>query len=137
MASLNLIDTRALGKPPAYTGLEAGWAAWCFQFEAFASLLHEDLADHMEQAAQLPLEPALQDFNEEVRNLSKILYALLVTLCRGKAVNLLMHTEKHNGLAGWRRMKREYEPDLPGRHANMLAGVIAPDWSSLTTHTFK
>ena len=36
-----------------------------------------------------------------------------------------MNVERHN----WWRLKREYEPRLPGRHANMLSGLIALGWS--------
>ena len=48
-----------------------------------------------------------------------------------------MNVEKGNGLQAWRRLKREYEPKLPGRHATMLAGLIAPAWSGLTVMQFK
>ncbi len=48
-----------------------------------------------------------------------------------------MNVKKGNGLQAWRRLKREYELRLPGRHATMLAGLIAPEWAGLRPAQFK
>ena len=40
-----------------------------------------------------------------------------------------MNVERRNECAALWRLKREHEPRLPGRHANMLSGLLAPDWS--------
>ena len=48
-----------------------------------------------------------------------------------------MNCERHNGFLAWRRLKKEYEPNVPGRHAGMLVGLIAPAWSGVQNHEFK
>ncbi len=97
---LRLVDTRSLAKPSPFSGKEADWAAWTFSFEAYCSLLHRDLTRRMEQACDLPEDAALNDVDETTHELSRVLFALLVSLCQGKAVNILMNTQRHNGLAG-------------------------------------
>jgi hypothetical protein len=52
-------------------------------------------------------EPCLHDVAETAKEHSRVLFALLVSLVHGLAINILMSTEKSNGLQGWRRLKRE------------------------------
>ena len=42
----------------------------------------------------------------------------------------MMNVERHNGFEAWRRLKQEYEPNLPGRWATMLSSLISPSWTS-------
>ncbi len=49
----------------------------------------------------------------------------------------MMNVEKGNGLQAWRRLKLEYDPKFPGRHATMLAGLIAQARGGVTVQQFK
>jgi hypothetical protein len=132
-----LLDPRGVAKPQVFDGSESNWPAWCFVFESYALLLSKDLAKHMDKAADLDDEPFLHEMMDNAVELARVLYAILVSVVQNKALSILMNTEKGNGLQAWRRLKREYEPKLPGRHATMLAGLIAPAWSSLTVPQFR
>ena len=59
---------------------------------------------------------------------AKQLYYLLVNTVRGKALTLVRSAEKHHGLAAWKRIKTEYQPDVGGRHTAVLMGVMQPGW---------
>mmetsp|Transcript_7726 Transcript_7726/g.16003 ORF Transcript_7726/g.16003 Transcript_7726/m.16003 type:complete len:130 (+) Transcript_7726:1-390(+) len=53
----------------------------------------------------------------------------MVQLCqKGRAMTVIMGVERHNGYKAWQQVVREYEPRLAGRHANMLAALIALEW---------
>ena len=49
-----LLGTKSLWKPAAFSGREENWARWCFAFESFTSLPH--LQKAMEQAANMDSE---------------------------------------------------------------------------------
>ena len=59
---------------------------------------------------------------------AKQLYYLLVNTVRGKALTLLRSAEKHHGIAAWKRIKSEYQPDAARRHTAMLMGIMQPGW---------
>ena len=124
-----LLDTRGVAKPQIFDGQESSWPSWCFVFESYALLLSKDLAKHMDKAADLEDEPFLHEMADSAVELARVLYAILVSVLQNKALSILMIVEKGNRLQAWRRLKLEYEPKLPGRHATMLAGLIAPNWS--------
>ena len=64
---------------------------------------------------------------------AKHLYYLLVNTARGKALTLVRSAEKHHGIAAWKRIKTEYQPDAAGRHTAMLMVVTQPGRDSRAT----
>ena len=40
-------------------------------------------------------------------------------------------------MASWLRLKRECEPRQPGRLADTLSGLTAPDWANCEADTFR
>ena len=69
----------------------------------------------MESAATGSAEEPLADLTRGVRLGAKQLYYLLVNTVRGKALTLVRSAEKHHGIAAWKRIKSEYQPDAAGR----------------------
>ena len=133
-----LLDTMSLTKPQAFSGNDQDWARWCFAFSAYASLVDPSMEERMDLAAPLDEEPVLTDYGREAMGTSRVLYALLVMLCnQGKVANIMMNCARHNGLGAWWRLKQEYEPKFSGRHANMLSGLIAPDWTDCSAEVFR
>ena len=61
---------------------------------------------------------------------AKQLYCFLVNTVRGKALTLVRSAEKHHGLAAWKGIKTEYQPDAGGRHTAVLMGIMQPGWGS-------
>ena len=47
------------------------------------------------------------------------LYYLLVNTVRRKALTLARSAGKHHGIAAWKRVKTEYQPDAAGWHTAM------------------
>jgi hypothetical protein len=130
-----VFDGRSLGKVPDFSGKDSDWAMWSFVAEAhFAGYDMGD--DYMEVATTAPSIPLLADMTDRVKGLAKKVYLTLVTAMKGKALNLLRSVEKYNGFAAWRALKSHYEPDVPGRHAGMLTGLLSPDWMGLNEQDF-
>ena len=67
---------------------------------------------------------------------AKQLYCLFVNTVRGKALTLVRSAEKHHGIAAWKRIKSEYQPDAAGRHTAMLVGITQPGWDSRNAANF-
>ena len=93
----------------------------------------------MEQAVIMGAEPArLSTYSAEASDLARTLFAILVALCsQGRAVNVVVNVDGEHGTAARWRLQREHEPRLPGRHANMLSGLITPDWANCEGDTFR
>ena len=131
MAGLQVLDTRGFTKPAAFSGVDADWVGWQFTFLSYCGLLHDDYETLMDFSAQQPDPLTMTSFAADKQVVAKQLYHMLVMLCnKGRAVNILMSTERHNGFEAWRRLVHEFEPQLPGRWATMLSALIAPAWST-------
>ena len=74
----------------------------------------------MESAFTGSAEKPLAELTHEMKLGAKQLYCFLVNTVRGKALTLVRSAEKHHGIAGWKRIKSEYQPDAAGRHTTML-----------------
>ena len=70
-------------------------------------------------------ERAYADLSPEVKIASRQLYYLRV-----KARTHVRSAEKHHGIAAWKRIKTEYQPEAAGHHAAMLMRVMQPGWDS-------
>ena len=122
-------DSRATGRPSDFSGRDADWPLWCFVFEAHVAVLSPD-EDLLTRCLVEAAEPKLTGMTEIVRGIAKKVYIMVVTAVKGKALGLLRGVEKFNGFAAWRALKNHYEPDLAGRHAGMLCGLLTPDWQT-------
>ena len=121
-----VFDNRSIRKLPDFSGRDADWPLWCFVFEAHLACLSDD--DVLAQALAETADPLLSGMSAAWKILAKKIYILLVTGVKGKALGLLRGVEKFNGFSCWRVLKRHYEPDIAGRHAGMLVGLLSPDW---------
>ena len=76
---------------------------------------------------------------ETSQQLANQLFHLLVMLCdKGKPVPIVMGTTSENGFAVYRALRLEYEPNIGGRHAAMLANLIQPEsWKDMDLDKFR
>ena len=66
----------------------------------------------------------------EMKLSAKQVCYLLVNTVRRKALTLVRSAENHHGIAAWKRIKTECQPDAAGRHTAMLMGIMQPGWNS-------
>eukprot|EP00974_Lingulodinium_polyedra_P089451 8674518-Lingulodinium_polyedra.AAC.1 len=94
-----------------------------------AGLISEALEANLDIAETAPTINPMATLPPEFAQQARTLYHLLVQLCpKGRAASSIMSVERHNGFRAWKALVPEYEPKLAGRHANMLAALIAPEW---------
>ena len=126
-----LLDTRGFAKPSGFSGQDGDWVSLQFTFLSYCGLLDDDYENYLDFVAAHPSQLVQGTFGADQATLSKQLYHMLVMLCsQGRAVTIMMNVERHNGYEAWRRLKQEYEPNLPGRWATMLSSLISPSWTS-------
>ena len=90
----------------------------------------------MESAFTGSAEKPIAELTSEMKLGAKQLCHLLVNTVRGKALTLFRSAEKHHGIAAWKRIKSEYQPDAAGRHTAMLMGIMQPGWDSRNAANF-
>ena len=66
-------------------------------------------------------------WDHDLREISRLLYHLLVLLLQGKAAAVARHAGRQNGADLW-IFKQEFEPRTGGRGPAMLMGILDPMW---------
>ena len=123
-----LVDLKGIAKLPNFGGQEKHWQDFRFKFESGAALLDLDFA--MTATLELEQMVTLSMLGDQAQARARLLYAILVQLCHGRALALIRLVEIGNGFAAWPRLVEEYEPDQPARHTAMVAGLLTPKWLS-------
>ena len=128
MTCTRQVDPRVMNKCPTFSGRDTEWSERSFIFESVAAMANLEPA--MEGAFTGLAEEPFAELTPEMKLSAKQLYYLLVNTVRGKALTLVRSAEKHHGIAAWKRIKTEYQPDAAGRHTAMLMGIMQPGWDS-------
>ena len=85
----------------------------------------------MNQAAELdrPLDE-LSQLPAAQRSMSNVLYGILVSTMRGKALTIARKGNRGWGLELWRQLVSEFESSAGPRVTAMLVGVLNPSWDA-------
>ena len=82
-----VIDTRALGKCPNFSGEQSQWSEWKFHFTSWVTLLDWnglDIEEYLGTAAASPPETLdMSAFGPSALSVAKSLYAMFALLCKG------------------------------------------------------
>ena len=127
-ALAKLVDLKAVTQPPRFSGKETEWSEFRYQLLNVAGMLGLDEA--MERAAAAPEPPQFADMAESDRQDAKMLFSILVAVCRGKAAVLLRTVADRNGMAAWHLLNADYQPRSADRQTALLVGLLNPRWSS-------
>ena len=134
---VTLIDNRGVGKPDKYTGKDhesfLRWKLESFIYSIFPEI-EEALTWAEEQNDVVTLSRARSEFGpgggrSEVENLDDKLsqvYAVLQNLLEGEALVIIRNTEKGNGLEGWRKLNRRYDPATGAKKSSLLRHILTP-----------
>ena len=85
-----------------------------------------DLGEHMEIAEKQTQFLNNDTMVERALQVSKTVYALLITKTEGKALSLVSLVPRRHGLEAWRLLKEEYEGRGGNRTAALLRGILNP-----------
>ncbi len=120
------VDPKGAFKAPTFSGKRDDFGAWVFQMESYAGLLGWEKYFTTISTLQAELDEDL--IEEEQKEVSRTLYYLLVTTCRGPALSIVNLTTRGCGLESMRRLYRDYRTGLHEDHATMLAAILTPTW---------
>ena len=111
-----------------FNGERTKWQEWRQSTEAFFSVMGWD--NYADTSAAETAVIRNEFMNEEARNASRMLHALLLVKVKGRAAPMIALAGKHQGWEAWCRMVADYEPNLPGRHAHMLRSILNPEFKN-------
>ena len=69
---------------------------------------------------------SMEMLREDERQMGRLLYQVLASNLKGKALGFVMACPKGHGLEVWRRMTNHYEPHVGARFAAVLNRVLNP-----------
>ena len=128
------VDPCVMNKCPTFSGRDTEWSEWSFIFQSVAAMAN--LEPVMESALIGLAEKTIAELTLEMKLGAKQMYYLFVNTVRGKALTLVRSVEKNRGVAAWKRIKTEYQPDAAGRHTAMLVGITQLGRNSRSAATF-
>ena len=127
----SVLDPKCLESIKTFSGKDEDYPEWEVKLKSTTTLLGLDgemavaIAEPTKDSVMLEALPA-----DEVRNKAKALYHILIQSCQGKALTIVLTCEENNGLQAWRRVKREYKPEVAPRHNAMPISLLTPKFSS-------
>eukprot|EP00971_Amphidinium_carterae_P297177 5903734-Amphidinium_carterae.1 len=120
------VDTRALGKPDVFDGVEAKWHDFRVIFKAYCSCLNQRLGTLMSNVeGNLSGSYTNQGLDPRDMSCSIQLYYILRLLCRQQPLTLIVNSGEQKGLTAWQRLVEHYEPQQRTRVAGQLQPILA------------
>ena len=142
MAEL-VLDPRHLSRPVVFDGAEEGrYPDWRFQLIAYLGAIDHQFPEIIDQVDSRTTPYTKEDLpvpnTPENTNLRKgyvLLYSILVSCLKGRALRLIMHMEpgSRDGREALRRLDAEYRPSYKGRQMALLRQIMHPRLGSAST----
>ena len=126
-----MIDPKAYGRLRSFSGADE-WDGWAFVARSHLSLLIDDAEQWMDVAESAPGGAAsihMSSLSAEARELSRVLYHVLVSTVQGKGLAVIRGGARANGLQCWVMVCEEFEPKSGSRFTALLCGLLAPPWA--------
>lgn len=136
-----LTDPRGLGKPPAFSGMEADFTIWSRKTENYVVSVFPESRDLLHVAAEslvevdvdtLKADPDLPD-DAIIDEVNGQLYSCLMALTSDEPFDISVGAGLGCGLEAWRRLHKRYDPLTAGRSRGLLREVLAPEKSTIST----
>ena len=122
------MDAKALRGVDSFDGSQKAWRDWNVVTKNYATLLDKRMSAIMREAelgAQSVANSNMVD--DDTRLASQKLFYLLVTSCRGPALDRIVNAGQGEGALAWRYLIEKYEPRALTRQAGLLQQLLA--WS--------
>ena len=141
---LTLVDNRGVAKPEKFKGDEGSYIQWKTKTESFIFSVFPELERPLAWAevqeapismAQIRAEFGPGGAQEEVDGLeNKIaqVYAVLQNLLEDEPFSIIRNILKGNGLEGWRKLAKRYDPATGARKKSLLKHILTPERQKLS-----
>jgi hypothetical protein len=118
-------EEKLIPKPEPFKGDAEHWNTWKWQFENWASVMHDQMSDLLEASGKSNTEIRCMT-DPEHQKLNKLLYAVLGGLLKDVAHPFVRDTLDKSGFEAWRKLVKHYEPvDQAGRSLAWLQSLIS------------
>jgi hypothetical protein len=112
--------------------MRTNFEEWFLQFSAVFRLL--GLEDDIGASAGRKEELMLSEIDENKRSVAKVIWYLLASVMKGNGQTVIKNCERYNSYMAWRRLIKEYRPQIGGRFNSMLMKCLRPTrWSTAKT----
>ena len=114
------VETRLLVKPSGFSGAQDAWRDWSTVFKGSAGAAIPRLQKLMDDAAKAAATiPNATIMDENDRAASTQLYWMMLTICKGVALNTVFLAGDIEGLEAWRQLTEKFEPNTVCRAINV------------------
>ncbi|CAE7256390.1 CACNA1B [Symbiodinium sp. CCMP2592] len=141
---LTLVDNRGVAKPDRFKGEESHYLQWKTKTESFIFSVFPELEKALEwaeeQEAAISMAQVRAAFGtggaqgeiDGYENKFAQLYAVLQSLLEDEPFSIIRNISKGNGLEGWRKLARRYDPATGGRKKSLLKHILTPERQKLS-----
>ena len=120
-----VVDTRVLGKPDNWDGIEKALPKWSFVAKAYAGDIDQKLADDMTIAELSTTSLDNEVVTPEAQARSVQLYFILIMLCTGRALDRIANAPHGGGMEPWRLLFQVNSPKNTARLVVMMLEVLS------------
>ena len=135
-----MVDTRGMGRPPPFNGLEKEWREWKGKITAYlyATATHAKPYLDWAEASVTPINQTVMETQctnedgtiaaESLHNMAQFstrLGLILVDTCKGEPYRIVESAGHGNGLEAWRLLMRRYASRTPGTKRALLASLFS------------
>ena len=126
-----LIDTKGLGTPQKFNGVNPKFATWSTKLTSWlsaqythAEVILQRSATHGELPINAPDVARIEVDSPGAEKLNKQLLTLLTALCEDGAFTLVQNARQFGGLDAWRRLSRRFDPQTPMKSVFALMKLL-------------
>ena len=132
-ANLDLIDTKAIGKPPPFDGEETRWREWSYVFKAYLGMMDSGMTPLLAASETSTEAIQLEQMGPTTQDRSQTLQYVLILMTRNRALRIVrLAGGSRNGFEAWRKLTAWYEPHEAGRQVGLLSQILNPSYRSTT-----
>ena len=118
------VDTRLLVKPSDFSGAQDTW--WDRSVQGYAGAAIPRLQKLMDDAAKAAAPiPNATIVGDEDRAASAQLYWMMLTICKGAALNTVFLAGDSEGFEALRQLTEKYDPKMRTRFAGQLMSILS------------
>ena len=139
-APTTMVDTRGIGRPPSFGGMDKEWREWKGKITAYLYATAPNAKPYLDwaEASAVPITQSVMEdqcTNDEgglaadaLHNMAQFstrLGLILVDTCKGEPYRIVESAGHGNGLEAWRLLMRRYASRTPGTKRALLASLFS------------
>lgn len=129
----SVVDPNICERLRDFSGCDEDFLGWSTKLSGLAALSGLDEVMHISTSEpDDDIVMSAQDVDSDVQGKPQAIYFMLLQACQGKAFSIARAVQNHSGFRAWRKLCREYEPEVASRHSAMMMSLLTPAWNDKT-----